>query len=104
VAAYVHFYPLLQQAYRDLGYPDGYFNDRLVAVLDNLLAAPQPAEPVALAQPKVLYEFADAALESLPAGQKILVRMGPANEARVKAKLAEIRRLVAGQHPSGVAK
>jgi DUF3014 family protein len=97
VAAYARFYPLLQQAYRDLGYPDGYFNDRLVAVLDHLLAAPQPQGPVALVQPKVLYEFADPALESLSAGQKIMVRLGPDNEARVKAKLAEIRRLVATQ-------
>jgi hypothetical protein len=30
VAAYVHFYPLFQDAYRELGYPTGYFNDRLV--------------------------------------------------------------------------
>jgi hypothetical protein len=97
VAAYAHFYPLLQQAYRDLGYPNGYFNDRLVAVLDHLLAAPEPAGPVGLTQPKVLYEFADPALESLSAGQKIMVRMGPQTEARVKAKLAEIRRLVAAQ-------
>jgi hypothetical protein len=46
-------------------------------------------------QPKVLYEFADPALEALPSGQKILLRMGPENAARVKAKLREIRALVA---------
>ena len=40
---YRQWYPLLQQAYQDLGYPDGYFNDRMVAALDDLLAAPQPA-------------------------------------------------------------
>ena len=38
VAVYVHFYPLFQQAYKDLGYPSGYFNDRLVEVIDHLLA------------------------------------------------------------------
>ena len=38
VAIYVRFYPLFQQAYRELGYPDGYFNDRLVAVIDHLIA------------------------------------------------------------------
>ena len=36
VAWYVRFYPLFQQAYRQQGYPDGYFNDRLVFVIDHL--------------------------------------------------------------------
>ena len=50
-------------------------------------------------QPKVLYEYADPALESLSAGQKALVRMGPDNEAKVKAKLRELRRMIAAQRP-----
>jgi hypothetical protein len=99
VAAYVKLYPLFQRAYQELGYPKGYFNDRLVAVIDNLLAAPQVRGPVALVQPKVNYEFADPALESLSAGQKILVRIGPDNAARVKAKLAELRRELEAQAP-----
>jgi hypothetical protein len=40
----------------------------------------------------VRYEFVDPALESLSAGQKILLRVGPANERRLKAKLSELRR------------
>ena len=54
-----------------------------------------------LAQPKVLYQFSDPALESLSAGQKTMIRMGPENEAKVKAKLREIRRLIAAQKPNG---
>jgi hypothetical protein len=100
VGLYVHFYPLFQQAYRDLGYPNGYFNDRLVEALDNALAAPVIEGPLPLTQPKVLYEYADPALQSLSAGQKILVRMGPENAAKVKAKLREIRALVAAQKPA----
>ena len=42
-ALYVRFYPLFQQAYRDLGYPNGYFNDRLVEVIDHLLVTPEIA-------------------------------------------------------------
>ena len=91
VAAYLHFYPLFQQAYVDLGYPRGYFNDRLVAAIDDLLAAPDVAA-AALVQPKVLYQFADPALESRSAGQKMMIRMGPANAARMKDKLRAIRR------------
>jgi len=100
VALYVHFYPLFQQAYRDLGYPNGYFNDRLVEAIDNALAAPAPEGPVTLTQPKVLYEYADPALQSLSAGQKIMIRMGPENAAKVRAKLREIRALVAAQKPA----
>ena len=97
VQTYVHYYPLFQKAYQDLGYPNGYFNDRLVAVIDHLLKAPDVPAPVALTQPKVLYEFADPALEQLSAGQKILIRMGPVDESRAKAKLREIRRALTGQ-------
>jgi hypothetical protein len=94
---YVRLYPLFQQAYGELGYPHGYFNDRLVYVIDHLLAAPEPKPPVVLSQPKVMYEFADPALEQLSAGQKMLVRVGLDNELRLKAKLREIRKAVTGK-------
>jgi hypothetical protein len=94
VAVYVQFYPLFQQSYAELGYPSRYFNDRVFEVIDHLLAAPDLSGPIALTQPKVLYEFADPALQDLSAGQKILVRIGPDNEAKVKAKLREIRKLL----------
>jgi Protein of unknown function (DUF3014) len=90
VAAYVHFYPLIQQDYRDLGYPKGYFNDRLIEAIDDLLAAPELSDPPQLVQPKILYQYADPDLEGLSAGQKIMIRMGPDNAAKVKAKLREI--------------
>lgn len=90
VAAYAHYYPLFQVAYQELGYPNRYFNDRLVEAIDDLLAAPDVAAP-RLVQPKVLYQFADADLEARSAGQKMMIRMGPGNAARVKAKLRAIR-------------
>jgi hypothetical protein len=91
VGLYVRFYPLFQQAYHELGYPKGYFNDRLVEVIDHLLAAPETQAPVKLVRPKVFYEFADPELEARSAGQKILMRIGNENAARVKAKLRELR-------------
>ncbi|MGE5090060.1 MAG: DUF3014 domain-containing protein [Candidatus Levyibacteriota bacterium] len=100
VATYVRFYPLFQKAYEDLGYPGKYFNDRLVFVIDHLLAAPEPAGPIALVQPKIVYKFADPELESLSAGQKIMVRMGRDNELRVKAKLRAIRQALVGNPPA----
>ncbi|MEO7337345.1 MAG: DUF3014 domain-containing protein, partial [Caldimonas sp.] len=110
-SAYKRLYPEFQQAYADLGYPNGYFNDRLVQVLDHLIATPEPKGPLAVhlppisgpikpARPWVLYEFDDPALQSLSAGQRILIRMGPTQERRVKARLAEFRKLVtAGRTP-----
>ena len=96
VGVYERYYPLFQQAYRELGYQNGYFNDRLVEVLDHLLAAPDAGAAPALVHPSVFYQYADPALEQLSAGQKILVRMGPANAARVKAKLREVRAALVG--------
>ena len=97
VAVYIHFYPLFQQAYKELGYPTGYFNDRLVEVIDHMLAAPEVEGPVKLTLPSVMYHFADPGLESLSAWHKIMVRMGSANAARIKKKLKELRQEVAGR-------
>ncbi len=108
VALYVRFYPLIQEAYRELGYPDKYFNDRLIEVIDHLLATPNLAGPLRVTLPKmvgsikldrpwVLYEFEDPELEARSAGQKILIRMGLDNAARLKAKLRDLRsKLVRG--------
>ena len=92
VRGYVRLYPLFQRAYEDLGFPGKYFNDRLLDAIDDLLETPELDAPVKLLQPRVLFEFADPDLETRSAGQKILLRMGPENAARVKAKLWEIRR------------
>jgi hypothetical protein len=97
VALYKRLYPQFQKAYEDLGNPDGYFNDRAIEVIDHLLSAPEAPATIALARPNVFYEFADPALESQSAGRKLLLRMGPGNAARVKAKLREIRDRIATQ-------
>jgi len=98
---YFHFYPLFQQAYQNLGYPNGYFNDRLVETIDNLLETPDVSGDIALQRPNVMYQFADPMLENLSAGQKTLVRMGPQNEAIIKAKLKELRAAVADRSRGG---
>ena len=97
VAWYVHAYPLFQQAYQQLGYPKGYFNDRLIVVIDHLLAAPEPDQPPAVVLSRGLYVYSDPTLESLSAGQKLLLRAGPASEARIKTKLRAIRSALIGQ-------
>jgi Protein of unknown function (DUF3014) len=91
VALYLRFYPLFQQSYEELGYSNKYFNDRVIEVIDHLLAAPDIKEPVKLIQPKIVYLYADPNLEGRSTGQKILMRIGSDNEAKVKTKLQEIR-------------
>jgi hypothetical protein len=102
VDLYLRLYPSLQRAYEQLGFPDRYFNDRVMAVIDVLLSTPETEVPlklrltevkgpIASLRPWVRYEFADPALESLTSGQKILLRVGPVNERRLKEKLAQIR-------------
>jgi hypothetical protein len=95
VYSYLRAYALFQRAYEELGFPGKYFNDRLVEAIDNLVAAPEIAGPVRITRDKVLYTFADEELENRSAGQKIMIRMGPENAVRVKAKLREIRKAIA---------
>ena len=92
---YREFAPLSQQAYVELGYPDGDFNARLIEVIDSLLSTPEISEPPRLIKPEAFYLFTNPDLEALPAGQKALLRMGPMNAQRVKAKLREIRAALA---------
>jgi hypothetical protein len=96
VAWYRHNYPLFQEAYRELGYPHGYFNDRLIVAIDDMLAAPELHDPIAVTRSGSRYLFIDPQLQSLSNGQKLMVRMGPANEQQFKAKLRMIRSLLTG--------
>lgn len=101
VAVYVRLYPLFQRAYQDLGYPKGYFNNRLVAVIDHMLKAPESEGPIALVQPHIFYKFADPELEARSAGHKLMLRIGNENASKIKAKLREIRaELTSGVVPS----
>ncbi|MFT5534360.1 MAG: hypothetical protein ACI802_002606 [Candidatus Paceibacteria bacterium] len=103
VAVYVRLYPLFQRAYVELGFPKRYFNDRLVAIIDQLLATPKPTGelevsllevkgPIPSLQPWVRYEFTDPGLRALSSGQKIMLRMGPQNQRRLDVKLTDLRK------------
>ena len=93
VELYVYYYPLFQAAYSELG-TKGYFNDRLVRVIDNALSSPKTVGEIKLVQPSVYYQFEDPALEGLSAAQKIMIRIGPEYANRVKVRLRELRELL----------
>ena len=111
VALYGRMLPLLQEAYEELGYPGQRFHTRLMTVIDQLLATPAAPELIPLTlvevkgevpseRPWVRYEFADPALESASAGQKIMLRVGAVNQRRLKAQLRALRaELVRQAHP-----
>lgn len=105
VALYVKLYPLLQQSYRELGYPEAHFNDRFVAVLDHLLDAPTPPADAALVIGDHGWAYADANFENASAGHKFMMRIGPAHQLRVKAKLRALRAALAAEPmPEEIAK
>jgi len=88
---YTQLEPLFDQAYRELGYPDGRFRDALDTAMNRLASTPVPEGYVEVRRGNVLWEFRDTALESLSPAQKHLLRMGPANARLVQSKIREIQ-------------
>jgi hypothetical protein len=90
-AAFRRSLPLLEAAYRELGYPEGGFERALRQGVDRLLAVPALDTEVAVKPVRrgnlLLYEYADPALEALSPAQKHLLRMGPANVRRIQQAL-----------------
>ena len=91
MSVYKRFYPLMNQAYQDMGVAGDNFHSVMIRAIDKVLAAPDASGDLLLVRPKVYYEFADPALEHLPGVYKLLLRMGPDNEAQIKSSLKNIR-------------
>ena len=82
--------PRIEEAYRDLGFPDTPFDRTLERAITSLLATPVTDGPVAVVPRGIGYGYADPKLESLTAAQTQLLRMGPRNARTVQRKLREI--------------
>jgi hypothetical protein len=95
VDMYRRYYPLFQKSFERLGYPNAYFNDRFVEVIDHLLETPERSDPLTLVRPNVLYEFSDPDLERLSSGQKLLLRMGTDHALVIKQVLRLLRSRIA---------
>ena len=91
IAVYRRFYPLLEEAFRELGLKKPNFHSVMVAAIDNILAAPDAQGDLLLVRPKVFYQYADPALETLPQTHKLMLRMGPENARSLKASLRQLR-------------
>ncbi len=88
---YKRYYPLLEEAFRELGLKKKNFHSVLIGAIDNILAAPDIQGDLLLLRPKVFYQYADPALEQLPQTHKLMLRMGPENARSVKASLRQLR-------------
>jgi hypothetical protein len=80
----------IQQAYREMGYPDEDFNATLKKAIFNVLETPVVRDRIYLEKDVLSYVYADPELEKLSAPQKHLLRMGPDNLSVIQAKLKEI--------------
>jgi hypothetical protein len=91
VRLYRQLAPVIEEAYRELGYPGTKFQETLAEAIDVLLKTPIPEGEILLEEKVTTYAFADPHLEALNDVQKHLLRMGPQNARKIQAKLREIK-------------
>ena len=82
--------PRLVDGYRELGHPDGNFDQAFERAVIELLKTPVIDGDIALASKSVAYEFADPRLQSLSSAQRQFLRMGSRNVRLIQAKLREV--------------
>lgn len=81
--------PLFQQAYAEIGFRDSNFDSTLRTAINNVLRTTEIEGPYQLVKPSVMYLYADASIENLQEVHKQLIRLGPENTEKLKAKLRE---------------
>lgn len=88
---YAEYKPAIEEIFAEISSPSDNFDDKLKQAIDILLDTPEIPVPVEVYTDSVMYKFSDPQLESLSAPQKQLLRTGPENMRRIKAKLREIK-------------
>ena len=87
VTLYKQAKPAIQDAYKDLGYPDTDFDDTLKKAITELLKVPIVKKDIRVEKKVVTYTMVDTDLESLSSAQKHLLRMGPDNVRVIQGQL-----------------
>jgi hypothetical protein len=82
--------PRIEEAHRELGAPEGTFDQTLERAIVQLLRTPVPSEPVRLRPVGIGYGYADERLQGLTAAQRHLLRMGPRNVRVIQGALRDI--------------
>ena len=83
--------PLFQTAFAELGYGERSFDNVLIEAIDNILNARTVEGPFQLVKPSVMYLYAEKGIEDLSPVEKQLIRIGPDNTRKLKARLTEYR-------------
>lgn len=91
IELYTTYLDEIQVKYAEIGDPDQSFTEVMITAIDTLLDTPEVKMPVEVYTDSVMYKYADERLESLSSPQKQLLRTGPDNMRRIKAKLRELR-------------
>ncbi|MFW6124182.1 MAG: DUF3014 domain-containing protein [Acidobacteriota bacterium] len=91
VKLYRRYEPLIQEAYKELGYPENDFNVTLNRAIKELLAVPVIEGDIVLISKLKSFELEDSELEEMSQAQKHLFRMGPENIKKVQQKLREFQ-------------
>lgn len=81
----------IQAKYDEIGDPGRDFDRVFVQAIDHLLDTPEVPVPVEVYTDSVMYKYADERLQNLDEPQKQLLRTGPDNMRRIKAKLRELK-------------
>jgi len=88
---YRYFYPLMQQAYEELGLRKGEFHSVMLTALDNTVSAPVFPQDQSLRQPSVMYVYADKSVENLSSLEKLKLRIGAENLEELSAWVRKFR-------------
>jgi hypothetical protein len=90
VRLYWQLKPAIEEAYKELGYPNKVFQKTLVMAMAELLKVPVLNQDIEVEKDVVSYKIVDPRLESLNSAQKHLLRMGPENVEIIQSKLREL--------------
>jgi len=91
---YVQARPLLEEAYKELGYPQANFQRTLIQAIQQVLQTPVVRDKIRLQEKVATYAFADGRLENLNAARKHLLRMGPTHLIRIQQKLRALAKAI----------
>jgi len=93
--AFVQYYlslkPSIDDFYAEIARPNTTFDDALDKAIAVVMATPVIYKEIEVNSPSVMYLYNDPALENLNDAQKLLLRMGPQNLAKIKHKLRSIQ-------------
>lgn len=90
VSWYYELKPLVDEAYRELGYPNEDFTDILQEAMTKVLDMDIPKERLELTRSSVMYQFKNEEIEKLDDAEKLMLRLGKDNLLVIKSVLLEI--------------